>query len=154
MVVIIYGSWIYNCLCNQYLSPLSLLVWITFRWGVLDSTLCDKDCQWLAPGQWFSPGTLVSSTNKTDCHDITEILLKVVFNTITHPPYFLSSNLKWGNIYYFIFLSQAITNGKITIFTEKYIIHILWHRYIYRAAQTENAKSMSFQGLSQRGINE
>jgi hypothetical protein len=25
----------------------------------------------------FSPGTLVSSTNKTDSHDITEILLKV-----------------------------------------------------------------------------
>jgi hypothetical protein len=29
-------------------------------------------------GQWFSPGTLVSSTNKTDCHDITEILLKML----------------------------------------------------------------------------
>jgi hypothetical protein len=26
--------------------------------GVLD-TLCDKVCQWLATGQWFSPGTLV-----------------------------------------------------------------------------------------------
>jgi hypothetical protein len=23
---------------------------------------------------WFSPGTLVSSTNKTDCHDITEVV--------------------------------------------------------------------------------
>ena len=33
--------------------------------------------------RWFSPGTLVSSTNKTDCHDITEILLKVALNTIT-----------------------------------------------------------------------
>jgi hypothetical protein len=29
------------------------------------------------------PGTPVSSTNKTDCHDITEILLKVALNTIT-----------------------------------------------------------------------
>ena len=28
-------------------------------------------------------GTLVSSTNTTDCHDITEILLKVALNTIT-----------------------------------------------------------------------
>jgi hypothetical protein len=28
-------------------------------------------------GQWFSLGTPVSSTNKTDHHDITEILLKV-----------------------------------------------------------------------------
>ena len=33
-------------------------------------------CQWLATGWWFSAGTPVSSTNKTDCHDITEILLK------------------------------------------------------------------------------
>ena len=33
-------------------------------------------------GQWFSPGTLVSSTNKTDGHDIIEILLKVTLNTI------------------------------------------------------------------------
>ena len=44
--------------------------------------LCDKICQLLATGQRFSPGTLVSSTNKTDCHDITEILLKVTLNTI------------------------------------------------------------------------
>jgi hypothetical protein len=33
-------------------------------------------------GGWFSPATSVSSTNKTDCHDITEILLKVALNTI------------------------------------------------------------------------
>jgi hypothetical protein len=32
-------------------------------------------------GLWFSPGPPVSSTNKTDCHDITEILLKVALNT-------------------------------------------------------------------------
>ena len=34
---------------------------------------------------WFSPDIPVPSTNKTDCHNITEILLKVVLNTITHP---------------------------------------------------------------------
>ena len=28
--------------------------------GVLDTTLCEKNCQLLATGQWFSPGTLVS----------------------------------------------------------------------------------------------
>ena len=43
------------------------------------ATLCDKVCQWLATGRWFSP---VSSTNKTDRHDIAEILLKVALNTI------------------------------------------------------------------------
>ena len=50
--------------------------------GVLDTTLCDKVCQWLATGWWFSPGNPVSSTNKTDCHNITEILLKVALSTI------------------------------------------------------------------------
>jgi hypothetical protein len=32
--------------------------------------------------RWFSPGVPVSSTNKTDRHDITEILLKVALSTI------------------------------------------------------------------------
>jgi hypothetical protein len=44
----------------------------------------DKVYQLLAAlGQWFSPGTPVSSINKTDHHNITVILLKVVLNTIT-----------------------------------------------------------------------
>jgi hypothetical protein len=47
--------------------------------GVLDTTWCDKDSQWLAAGRWISP---VSFTNKTDRHDIAEILLKVALNTI------------------------------------------------------------------------
>jgi hypothetical protein len=33
-------------------------------------------------GTWFSAGTLVSSTNKTDHHDITEMLLKIALNII------------------------------------------------------------------------
>jgi hypothetical protein len=49
---------------------------------VLDTALCDKVCQWLATGRWFSPGTPVSSTNNTDHHDITVILSKVALNTI------------------------------------------------------------------------
>jgi hypothetical protein len=40
-------------------------------------------CQLLVTGRWFSP---VSSTNKTDRHDITEILLKVALNNINHSP--------------------------------------------------------------------
>jgi hypothetical protein len=34
----------------------------------------------------FPPGTPVSSTNKADRHYMTEILLKVVLNTITSNP--------------------------------------------------------------------
>ena len=45
-------------------------------------SLCDKVCQWLATSLWFSMGPPVSSTNKTDRHDITQILLKVALNTI------------------------------------------------------------------------
>ena len=33
----------------------------------------------------FFPGTLVSTTNKTDRHDVTEIFLKVALNTINQP---------------------------------------------------------------------
>jgi hypothetical protein len=77
------GNWIHNYQCNQCLSPLKLWVRIQL---ILDTTLCNKVCQWLTAGWWFSPGTPVSSINKTDCHDITEILLKVVLNTITHNP--------------------------------------------------------------------
>ena len=36
-------------------------------------------------GRWFSADTLIYSTNKTDHHDITEILLKVTLNTINQP---------------------------------------------------------------------
>ena len=83
-----YDSWIYNYLCNQYLSPLTLWVRIPLRRGVLDTTLCDKVCQWLATGRWFSPGTPVFSTSKTDHHHITEILLKVASSTIKPKPIF------------------------------------------------------------------
>ena len=69
-----YGSWTYNYLCNQCLSPLMLWVQILIR--ARCTTLCDKVCQWLATD------LLVSSTNKTDRHDIAEILLKVALNTI------------------------------------------------------------------------
>ena len=46
-----------------------------------------KVYQQLAAGQRFSPGSLVSSTNKTDWHDLAEILLKVGLNTITPNPW-------------------------------------------------------------------
>jgi len=40
----------------------------------------------------FSPGTQISSTNKTDRYDITEILLKVALNTIKQ------QTILWGSI--------------------------------------------------------
>jgi hypothetical protein len=76
-----YGSWIWQ--------------------SVLDKTLYEKVCQWHATGWWFSPGTPVSSTNKTDHHDVTEILLKVALSTIqpacTEKFIFLSLIANWLN---------------------------------------------------------
>ena len=63
----------------------TLWVRIPLSRGVIDIKLCYKVCQWLATGRWFSPGSPASSTNKTDRHDVTEILLKVALNTITLP---------------------------------------------------------------------
>jgi hypothetical protein len=54
-------------------------------WGMLDTTLCDKVCQWLVTGWSVSQGTPVSSINKTDRHNIAEILLKVALSTINQP---------------------------------------------------------------------
>ena len=58
-------------------------------WGVLDTTVCNKVCQWPTAGRWFSPGTPVSSTNKTDSHNITEIQI-VLLSVFKHhsPQYF------------------------------------------------------------------
>jgi len=46
-----------------------------------------------AAGRWFSPGTPVTSTNKTTCHDIAEILLKVTLRTISLVYFYLQSRL-------------------------------------------------------------
>ena len=75
-----YGSLIYNYLCNRWLSPLMLSVRLPP--SARCATLYDKVCQWLAAGRWFSPGPLVSFTNKTDRHEIPDILLKMALSTI------------------------------------------------------------------------
>jgi hypothetical protein len=82
-------------------------------------TLCDKVFQWLATGQWFSPCPLVSSTNKTDRHDIAEILLKMALNTIkpiflcipclpvTQDCTFLIAPSVFSNVYFHLPYSQS-----------------------------------------------
>jgi hypothetical protein len=73
----LHGSWINNYLCNQCQITIKVVSLNLFM------TRCTRyNIIWLVTGQWFSPGILVSSTNKTDPHDITEILLKVLLSTI------------------------------------------------------------------------
>ena len=82
-VVVVIEWQIYNYLSNQCLPLLTLWVRTLLSPGVLDTALCDEVCRSLAAGRWISSGTPVSSINKTDRHDITDILLKVTLNTIT-----------------------------------------------------------------------
>ena len=52
---------------------------------------------------WFFPGTPVSSTNNTERHDITEILLKVTLNT----KYRQRKNVKYitGELYLYLMIT-------------------------------------------------
>jgi hypothetical protein len=101
-----YGSWIYNYLCIRCLSP--LMLWVRIPLRVRCTTLCDKVTQWLATGRWFSPGNPISSTNKTDRHDITEILLKVALNTIKPNPITGITRLFFAYSHMFLYIVLSI----------------------------------------------
>jgi hypothetical protein len=88
------GSWIANYLSNLCLSP--LMLWNRLPPRARCTTLCDKNWQWLAVGRWFSP---ISSTNKTDRHDLTEILLGesgVKHNKTNQPSYIVAVSFIGG----------------------------------------------------------
>jgi hypothetical protein len=97
-------------------------------WGVLDTILCDKVCQWHTAGLWFSLGTMVSSTNKTDCHDISEILLKVALKH--HNMHFISRNkhcwyMYMTVVYYYVFCKFLLWYKFIRYFG-------IYHKELYR----------------------
>ena len=74
-----YGSWIFNYLCNQCLSPLTLWVRIPLMtWHTLYNFI-KFVCGFLLVLRFPPP-------KKTDRNDITEILLKVVLSTTTLNP--------------------------------------------------------------------
>jgi len=51
--------------------------------GVLDTTLSDKSLSMTVMVQGFSPDNIVSSTHKSDYHEINKILVKVVLKLTT-----------------------------------------------------------------------
>ena len=78
----------------------------------------DKVYQLLAHGRWFSQGTPASSTTKTGCHDIAEILLKVALNKInqikSNQPilYFYVTHLQYKPFFsIFSFMSNIMEVG-------------------------------------------
>jgi hypothetical protein len=81
---------VFQCVGFLCSCTCSIVLWVRISIRARCTTLCDKACQWLETCRWFSPGPPVSSINKTDCHDITEMLLKVALNTIKQTNYRLS----------------------------------------------------------------
>ena len=75
------GSLIYNYLCNQCLSPLVSSNPVNGDVYSIQHYVIKFVSDLPQVGDFF-PGTPVSSTNKTDHHDITEILLTVALNTM------------------------------------------------------------------------
>ena len=68
-------------------------------------------------GRWISPGTPVSSTNKTDRHDVTGILLKVPLNTIiltliNHAEPEIIFNFKGFTFTYYLTMINIITDNQ------------------------------------------
>ena len=73
-------NWVFNLLpSSAFISLASFLN--------SNPTHCDKFYQRIVLDRWCFPGTAVSSTNKADRHDVTELLLKVALNTITLTPH-------------------------------------------------------------------
>ena len=111
-VVVVFAWWLI-LQRPMHSVPITIYVWFESRpWqGILDTTLCDKGYQWLATGRWISLGNPVSSTNKTNCYDITDILLKVVFNSITITLAFCysSSNHKLFNSIYYSWIKRLVS---------------------------------------------
>ena len=104
-----------------------------------------KVYQLLAHGRWFSLDTLASSTTKTGCHDIAEILLKVALNTInqllkgvvaiSECAYLLTpwhSCTVLQKIMTFCFVRVAIYNNCIVMFLVlKVVTHLAHTLYIH-----------------------
>jgi hypothetical protein len=85
----------------------------------------DKVYQLLAHGWWFSPGTPASSTAKTGCRDIAEILLKLVLNTINQIKalyYYITKVMMtvYGRLFhqYFVFLLVSLSLGNTILCTK------------------------------------
>jgi hypothetical protein len=112
--------------------------------GFLYTTLFDKVCQWLTAGRWFCPGTVVFTTIKTDRHDITEILLKVVLNTITLTLTFsLFLREGWG-------LSKVVPEVLRHGRTNKCTYRVLWLKILLKFVINQNFnKQTNFKSLNE-----
>ena len=94
-------------------------------------------------GRWFSPGTLVSSTNITDRHDITEILLKVALNTINPNPIFVDNNRAPDKLRICVFYAMKTSKNACIIRSE-----CTHYAYILLCKQTFQIRSVLVQSCT------
>ena len=106
-----YGSWFYYYLCNQCLSPLTLRVRILLWWGVHIYNIMWKGLSVTCGRSMVSPGTPVSSTDKTDHHDKNDILPESGIKHHNPKPRTLSNILRTMDIYLLILLKHIIYNA-------------------------------------------
>ena len=85
------------------------VLWFIIMWSSLSET-CDKSVVFF--------GTLVSSTNKTDRHDIVEILFKVALNTITltHKHHILLAHISKENVSFCHHLASVVSSVNFSHF--------------------------------------
>jgi hypothetical protein len=107
-----FGSWIYNYLWNRFLSPLTL--WLRIHCGEVYSIqhYVINFVSYLRHLGGFLLVLPISSNNKTNRHDITEILLKVVFKH--HKPnllYIGGINLYCQYMYVILILSYSVMHS-------------------------------------------
>ena len=104
----------------------------------IDTTLCDKVCQWLTASRWLSSGTPVSSTNKSERYDIAEILLKVALNTTTIT--LVSSLVILMALYiYNLFLQKLLINWKMNCVLKQFNdVHEVFSTLLFSTAKTDN----------------
>ena len=90
-------------LCATVLFFLSILVFALIK-------KIKPESQFQILNRMFSPGILVSSTNKTDRHDITKKILKVALNTINQikSTNQLLNSLITATIFFFFFFLQCV----------------------------------------------
>ena len=109
----------------MYVMLISFCISYLHTLDVLDAALCDKVCRWLPTGRWLSLSTPVSFTNKTDCHETTETLLKVALNTIivnSYLYYIVLLNIDLFLSYLFVHFSYGVISWNANDF-------ICWYNY-------------------------
>jgi hypothetical protein len=119
-------------------GPITLTLWVRIHsWrSKLDITLYDKVYQQLAAGQWFSP---VSSTNKTDRHDMSDVLLKMALNTINRTQNRLHGRTRNGNA--IIFFTCPIVLWRFAFVS----VQVLCYQNIRYAAISNSATTLLYQ---------